>query len=153
MTKYRTATYIGLTPMTFLWGVTDYLARQLQIIVMHTAHLANVSKSVTKNATFPRTGGLPCLIAWQLHVCCISYSWWGTHFLYLSNPPSGIPVPIIPWHHYSTKRKYILFNSQVFNLFANILVAYACMWWVRMSSSSVVLLWYMCGSRYSEVCR
>ena len=68
MTKYRTATYIGLTPMTFLWGVTDYLARQLQIIVMHTAHLANVSKSVTKNATFPRTGGLPCLITWQLHL-------------------------------------------------------------------------------------
>ena len=45
--------------MTFLWGVTDYLARQLQIVVMHTAHLANVSKSVTKNATFSRTGGLP----------------------------------------------------------------------------------------------
>ena len=63
MTKYRTATYIGLTPMTFLWGVTqvtDYLTR------MHTAHLANVSKSVTKNATFPRTGGLPCLIT---HSC------------------------------------------------------------------------------------
>ena len=33
---------------------------------MHTAHLANVSKSVTKNATFPRTGGLPCLIT---HSC------------------------------------------------------------------------------------
>ena len=49
--------------MTFLWGVTqvtDYLTR------MHTAHLANVSKSVTKNATFPRTGGLPCLIT---HSC------------------------------------------------------------------------------------
>ena len=63
MTKYWTATYIGLTPMTFLWGVTqvtDYLTR------MHTAHLANVSKSVTKNATFPRTGGLPCLIT---HSC------------------------------------------------------------------------------------
>ena len=24
-------------------------------------------------------------------------SCWGTHFLYLSNPPAGIPVPIIPW--------------------------------------------------------
>ena len=35
---------------------------------MHTAHLANVSKSVTKNATFPRTGGLPCLITLQLHL-------------------------------------------------------------------------------------
>ena len=35
---------------------------------MHTAHLANVSKSVTKNATFPRTGRLPCLITRQLHV-------------------------------------------------------------------------------------
>ena len=23
-------------------------------------------------------------------------SCWGTHFLYLSNPPAGIPVPIIP---------------------------------------------------------
>ena len=33
---------------------------------MHTAHLANVSKSVTKNATFSRTGGLPCLIT---HSC------------------------------------------------------------------------------------
>ena len=66
MTKYWTATYIGLTPMTFLWGVTDYLTRQLQVIVMHTAHLANVSKSVTKNATFSRTGGLPCLIT---HSC------------------------------------------------------------------------------------
>ena len=41
---------------------------------MHTAHLANVSKSVTKNATFPRTGGLPCLITWQLQVWCISSS-------------------------------------------------------------------------------
>ena len=39
---------------------------------MHTAHLANVSKSVTKNATFPRTPGLPCLITRQLHVCYIS---------------------------------------------------------------------------------
>ena len=51
MTKYRTATYIGLTPMTFPWGVTqvtDYLTR------IHTAHLANVSKSVTKN--FPELG-------------------------------------------------------------------------------------------------
>ena len=46
---------------------------------MHTAHLANVSKSVTKNATFPRTGGLPCLITQS----CMS----GTY---------GIPVPIIP---------------------------------------------------------
>ena len=25
-----------------------------------------------------------------------SPSCWGTHFLYLSNPPAGIPVPIIP---------------------------------------------------------
>ena len=49
--------------MTFLWGVTqvtDYLTR------MHTAHLANVRKSVTKNATFPGTGGFPCLIT---HSC------------------------------------------------------------------------------------
>ena len=67
-----------------------------EMFSMHIAHVANVSKSVTKNATFPRTGGLPCLITRQLHVCCISYSCWGTHFLYLSNPPAGIPVPIIP---------------------------------------------------------
>ena len=25
--------YIGLTPMIFPWGVTDYLTRQLQVIV------------------------------------------------------------------------------------------------------------------------
>ena len=57
---------------------------------MHTAHLANVSKSVTKNATFPRTGGLPCLITWQLHL----YSCWGTHFLNLSNPQLGSLFPL-----------------------------------------------------------
>ena len=93
MTKYWTATYIGLTPMTFLWGVTqvtDYLTR------MHTAHLANVSKSVTKNATFPRTEGLPCLITRQLPSAS-STSCWGSHYLYLSNPPSGNLLPIIPW--------------------------------------------------------
>ena len=37
-----------------------------EMFSMHTAHLANVSKSVTKNATFSRTGGLPCLIT---HSC------------------------------------------------------------------------------------
>ena len=41
--------------------------------------------------------GTPLFDNTQLHVCYISYSCWGTHFLYLSNPPSGIPVPIIPW--------------------------------------------------------
>ena len=84
MTKYRTATY---TPMTFLWGVTDYLTRQLQVIVMfrmHTAHLANVSKSVTKNATFPRTGRLPCLITQQLHVSQLL----GDSFSVTQRPPS-----------------------------------------------------------------
>merc|ERR1711876_40535 len=91
MTKYRTATYIGLTPMTFLWGVTqvtDYLTS------MHTAHLANVSKSVTKNATFPRTGGLPCLITHSCMSATSPNSCWGTHFLYLINPPSGSLFPL-----------------------------------------------------------
>ena len=32
----------------------------------------------------------------QLHVCYFSYSCWGTHFLYLSNPPSVSFLPIIP---------------------------------------------------------
>ena len=86
MTKYWTATYIGLTPMTFLWGVTDYL------FSMHTAHLANVSKSVTKNATFPRTGGLPCLITWQLHLLQLL----GDSFSVSQQPPSGKLLPIIP---------------------------------------------------------
>ena len=63
---------------------------------MHTAHLANVSKSVTKNATFSRTGGLPFLITWQLHVCYIS-KLLGDSFSVSQQPPSGIPVPNIPW--------------------------------------------------------
>ena len=88
MTKYWTATYIGLTPMTFLWGVTDYL------FSMHTVHLANVSKSVTKNATFPRTGGLPCLITQQLHVCCISYSFGGLIFCISATPHLGYSFPL-----------------------------------------------------------
>ena len=94
MTKYRTATY---TPMTFLWGVTDYLTRQLQVIVMHTAHLANVSKSVTKNATFPRTGGLPCLITWQLHLLQLL----GDSFSVTQQPPLRDPCShysMIPMH-------------------------------------------------------
>ena len=78
--------------MTFLWGVTDYLTRQLQVIVMHTAHLANVSKSVTKNATFPRTGGLPCLITWQLHLLQLL----GDSFFESQQPPSWDPCS-----HYS----------------------------------------------------
>ena len=32
-----------------------------------------------------------------LHCLFISPSCWGTHFLYLSNPPSGNLLPIIPW--------------------------------------------------------
>merc|ERR1719225_1857731 len=64
---------------------------------MHTAHLANVSKSVTKKCYISQNWGTPLFDNTQLHVCYITYSCWGTHFLYLSNPPSGIPVPIIPW--------------------------------------------------------
>ena len=33
-----------------------------------------------------------------------SPSCWGTHFLYLSNPPAGIPVPIIPCQQLSQER-------------------------------------------------
>ena len=51
---------------------------------MHTAHLANVSKSVTKNATFPRTGRLPCLITQQLHVSQLL----GDSFSVSQRPPS-----------------------------------------------------------------
>ena len=51
---------------------------------MHTAHLANVSKSVTKNATFPRTGRLPCLITQQLHVSQLL----GDSFSVTQRPPS-----------------------------------------------------------------
>ena len=54
------------------WQITSYYyycySIPTEMFNMHTAHLANVSKSVTKNATFPRTGGLPCLITWQLHL-------------------------------------------------------------------------------------
>jgi hypothetical protein len=52
------------------WQITSYYyycySTPTEMFSMHTAHLANVSKSVTKNATFPRTGGLPCLIT---HSC------------------------------------------------------------------------------------
>ena len=54
---------------------------------MHTAHLANVSKSVTKNATFPRTGGLPCLITLQLHLLQLL----GDSFSVSQQPPSQDP--------------------------------------------------------------
>ena len=59
---------------------------------MHTAHLANVSKSVTKNATFPRTGGLPCLITWQLHLLQLL----GDSFSVSQQPPIWDPCS-----HYS----------------------------------------------------
>ena len=59
---------------------------------MHTAHLANVRKSVTKNATFPRTGGLPCLITWQLHLLQLL----GDSFFESQQPPSWDPCS-----HYS----------------------------------------------------
>ena len=36
-------------------------------------------------------------IGGELVTTITSSSCWGTHFLYLSNPPAGIPVPIIPW--------------------------------------------------------
>ena len=61
---------------------------------MHTEHLANISKSVTKNATFPRTGGLPCLITQQLHVCCISYSFGGLIFCISATPHLGTSIPL-----------------------------------------------------------
>ena len=61
---------------------------------MHTEHLANISKSVTKNATFPRTGGLPCLITQQLHVCCISYSFGGLIFCISATPHLGTSFPL-----------------------------------------------------------
>ena len=41
-------------------------ATPIEMFSMHTGHRADVSKSVLKNATFPRTGGLPCLIT---HSC------------------------------------------------------------------------------------
>ena len=91
MTKYWTATYIGLTPMTFLWGVTqvtDYLTR------MHTAHLANVSKSVTKNATFPRTGGLPCLITHSCMSAASSTVVGGLIFCISATPHPGSLFPL-----------------------------------------------------------
>ena len=97
MTKYRTATYIGLTPMTFLWGVTqvtDYLTR------MHTAHLANVSKSVTKNATFPRTGGLPCLIT---HSCMSATSPTVVGGLIFCISATPHPGSLFPLFHASSK--------------------------------------------------
>ena len=43
---------------------------------------------------------LPCRCAALPLVGCLSAtspSCWGTHFLYLSNPPSGNLLPIIPW--------------------------------------------------------
>ena len=57
------------------WQITSYYyycySTPTEMFSMHTAHLANVSKSVTKNATFPRTGGLPCLIT---HSCMYAAS-------------------------------------------------------------------------------
>ena len=67
---------------------------------MHTAHLANVSKSVTKNATFPRTGGLPCLITRQLHVCYISTVVGGLLFCISATPQPGCLFPF--FHDFTT---------------------------------------------------
>ena len=70
------------------WQITSYYyycsSTPIEMFRMHTAHLANVSKSVTKNATFPRTGGLPCLITWQLHVSQLL----GDSFSVSQRPPS-----------------------------------------------------------------
>ena len=61
---------------------------------MHTAHLANVSKSVTKNATFSRTGGLPCLIT---HSCMSAASptvGGGLIFCISATPQPGCLFPL-----------------------------------------------------------
>ena len=77
---------------------------------MHTEHLANISKSVTKNATFPRTGGLPCLITRQLHVCCISYSFGGLIFCISATPQPGSLFPLFHdcWHVGSCWKQIIM---------------------------------------------
>ena len=67
---------------------------------MHTAHLANVSKSVTKNATFSRTGGLPCLIT---HSCMSAASptvVGGLIFCISATPQPGCLFPL--FHGYKT---------------------------------------------------
>ena len=67
---------------------------------MHTAHLANVSKSVTKNATFPRTGGLPCLIT---HSCMSAASptvVGGLIFCISATPQPGCLFPL--FHDFTT---------------------------------------------------
>merc|ERR1719195_2087671 len=78
------------------WQITSYYcycySTPIEMFSMHTAHLANVSKSVTKNATFPRTGGLPCLITRQLHLLQLL----GDSFSVSQQPPIWDPCS-----HYS----------------------------------------------------
>ena len=93
--------------MTFLWGVTqvtDYLTR------MHTAHLANVSKSVTKNATFPRTGGLPCLIT---HSCMSATSPTVVGGLIFCISATPHPGSLFPLFHALTANKYLSNNVDI----------------------------------------
>ena len=76
---------------------------------MHTAHLANVSKSVTKNATFPRTGGLPCLIT---HSCMSAASptvVGGLIFCISATPQLGSLFPL--FHAYIIHTGFILTAS------------------------------------------
>ena len=41
----------------------------------------------------------PIGLLYPLHCLFTSPNCWGTHFLYLSNPPSGNLLPIIPWQY------------------------------------------------------
>ena len=62
---------------------------------------------------------LPCRCAALPLVGCLSAtspSCWGTHFLYLSNPPSGNLLPIIPWHRHSIFIKEIDYVSNLYSL-------------------------------------
>ena len=65
-----------------------------EMFSMHTAHLVSVSKSVTKNATFSRTGGLPCLIT---HSCMSAASptvGGGLIFCISATPQPGCLFPL-----------------------------------------------------------
>ena len=80
---------------------------------MHSAHLANVSKSVTKKCYISQNWGTPLF---DNTAAASPTVVGGTHFLYLSNPPSGIPVPIIPWLLWSKSVVGIIASEKNCNL-------------------------------------
>merc|ERR1711952_4001 len=79
------------------WQITS---TPIEMFSMHTEHLANVSKSVTKKCYISQNWGTPLFD--NTAAACLRHllQFWGSHFLYLGDSPSGMPVPIIPWSYH-----------------------------------------------------